>query len=1135
MGFDAGKITGHMDLSTDEFNAKADEVEQTKEDLAKPVETEVRANTDQADEALDETKVKKDEVAKPVTFDIDADGRPAIAEAKATDEAVKAELGDPTITPKVDGAPAILEAEATGAAARVALSDAFLGAGDKAPLLSSLFGAGANTPQLLADSLRGLGWSATDAKGIISQINQDIFGSLPPGAGAQALVAAILPDEREFGRAMSQGIYSLMSGESTRIAAMYQIAGGKSVFSDVTFPIREQFQRDASLARTALGDQAQIGPGGAGGLLDILRDPFNFDGPPFTATDSGFWNGRVAPGITSSGSFGGAGSAAGDATAVLGSDESWAKQFAAQWKGLGPKAVADAQASIFGALSRGELGPSSPWATIFSGKSGIADDISKAAKKMGVDVGKDFTDAMSKGAVDAAKEAASFGGDGGGIIGKILGGLSGGAQSAVGAAGSAWSSLSGMSTGLSSAIVAAPLIVPVLGAVGLAAGGATAGTAIGTAGLLAGLLPGGLDLVHGYEAYSAQKAGTSTAGMSTDSLATGSAIGNLLHGGNGFLGGLEGEVNPQIIGFINALAKALPSFEPFFVSATKSLSGFFGTVEQGLQSQGFRSFLQIMGKDVGPIMDDFGKFTSNAAGIVGGFLKLFGGAPAQAVGAWFDRVSGGLDSFLNKAKISPGFMDGMTQAFNFLGAAGDFVWHALDHVFQALAPIGLTMMKFLTPAIQGLTQMFDALPVNAITAAAVALGLVALTASPLLQVAAALLAVGWAFKELKAITGADYKPMTGADFKNAFAGELGGKTPADLAAAQHAQALGLTPQQVYKGYTYFNPTRTGSGLTSTADSVRLGANGKTTSGPAPAGTQGQSYGVFSKQNIQQTIRDGQQLVKDTSTWSHDIAHWFDLITSDIANFVTKSVPHAFSQLGGFFTSAFDKATNALDHGRHDIAHWFDVVTTDVANFVTKSIPHAFSNIGAFFTSAFDKATHGLDVGRHDIAAGFDRVTTDIANFVTRSVPHAFSGIKNAVLGAFSGAENWLAGIGGKIVAGLVHGINAAIGGVNSLDPSLPGILGGGKLFPTIPKIPGYSEGGPVPGAPGQAQLAIVHGGEYVLSQAMIARGGAGGPSVIIQVDARGSSDPAAVESSARRGVSASLPQITRAFKGSRAA
>jgi len=49
----------------------------------------------------------------------------------------------------------------------------------------------------------------------------------------------------------------------------------------------------------------------------------------------------------------------------------------------------------------------------------------------------------------------------------------------------------------------------------------------------------------------------------------------------------------------------------------------------------------------------------------------------------------------------------------------------------------------------------------------------------------------------------------------------------------------------------------------------------------------------------------------------------------------------------------------------------------------------------------------------------------------------------------------------------------------------------------VTKFLGFAEGGAVPGAPGQPRLAIVHGGEYVLSQDMIARGtsGTGGPAV----------------------------------------
>jgi len=1125
MGFDAGKITAHLDLNTDDFNAKADEVEEKKDDLAKPVETEVTANTDDADEKLDELAAKKDEAKKPVTFDIDADGEPAIAEAKATDEAVKRELHDPTITPELDAAPLLAEAEAAGLASRALLNDSFKGAGSMGPLLAGMFDGGANTPGLLASGLQSLGWSAADAKALVRNINQDIFGSLPPGSSAAALVSAILPSEKSFATAMSDGIYSLTSGEATQIASMYQIAGGE----------KGQFSTFASLARDAFGSQAALGSGTPGGALDIIPGPF-------TGTDSGFWNGRETPGANVYGSFGGA-------VQGLGSDASWAEQFAAQWKGVSSKAVSDAQASIFKGIQDGSIGPSSAWGAIFSGKSGIADDISKAAKKMGVDVGKDFTDAMSKSILDEAKSSTS----GGGGIGGFLGGIG---NSIVGGAGSAFSAVSGISTPVASGLLAAPLIVPVLGAVGAATGGAIAGTSIGIGGLLAGLVPGILDLYHGYSAYSDQKSGTSTAGLSSGNIAVGNSIGNLITGAKDFIQPLETQVNPSILEFLDSAGKMLPIIAPFWKTAATNLQGFFGSVDRGMSSGGFSSFMASMTTDVGPIMSEFGKFVSNMTGAFGGFLTLFGGPAAQAVGGWFDRVSGKLDNFLAHATLSPAFIAGMTQAFNFVGSIGATIFASLKGVGEGLAPIGLNMMKFLTPAFSGLATAIGAIPPDYFTALGIGLAsLAAVALGPWALLAAAVLAVGYGITAISSAQKLNLSPMSSQNVDQAFAGELtapGKRTPAENAALQQAALRGLGPGQIGAAYTGLQAAAwaTGNPDETPAQAVHY-LQGHPTPGTVAGTALGGQRRLPGETNLPGPTPAQIAALKkalappDVSGWTkieRQIGGPLDAVGRDIKNFVGTALGY-YSQystdfnhwvgdgwrdmsnwLGNFnkFSTEAHKdimqwghdAENDLDIARHGIAHQFDNITSDLGSFATNSIPHAFDTI------------------RHGFASGFTTVTTDIANFVTKSIPHAFSAIQSAISGAFSGAGTWLVGAGKAIINGLIDGMNAVIGGLNAADPSIPLL---GKLFPTIPKIPHFDDGGPVLGPVGAPQLAVVHGGEFVMSRAMLAHGGAGGTTVNVNVDARGATNPLATEMSARSGVVAVLPQLRRAITGTRAA
>lgn len=1246
MGFDAGKITAHMELGTDGFNEAADEVEQKKEDLGKPVEIPVEANTDEADEKLDALAEKKDEAKKPVTFAIEADGRPAIEEAKATDEAVKSELHNPTITPRVDGAPAVLEAEATGRAVKQALDNPFVaGAFPQGNMIDMLLGTGSSEDA--AQALKSLnGGTIADARKMISdftdfQISEAMraragvlsaasgWHMIGEGGGAHyglpigpvpQMAATLLGDQAalSMGGTDAAGMALFDANKAEAFARQWEqaVLNGPSR-ADWALGTHEFPTSAASDLWGQLG-----GPGGEGlpalGRGTLPWSDYGGTGAGSVPIDAKAWVSNATSGTdpiwkqmglqpmqaegfrylngsdgeSYSDLLGGSGGGSyakmladlgfnEDGTAI----ETEAQKFAKKWKADAATALQDAQLSVFDSVGS----KAGSWSSIFKGKSGIADDIGKAAKKLGVDVGKDFTDALSKSILDEAKSSASFGGGGGGIIDKLLGGASSAAQSIVGGAGSALQSFSGLSPALTGAAVAAPLVVPILGAVGLAAGGAAAGTAIGSAGLLTALIPGLLDLGKGYSAYGAEKTfaaaggasgpngaanslalAQATAGDSPTTLATAGAIGNLVGSGTSLLGKAETLVAPDVLKFLNALATALPKIAPFAKNAITSLSGFFNTVDRGLSSQGFKSFMQTMSKDVGPIMDDFGKFTEHAGTAIGGFLKLFGGAPAQAVGAWFDRVSGNLSRFLNKATISPGFMAGMTQAFNFLGAALDVVWRAGDKVFQALAPIGLTLMKFLTPALQGLGGILNAIPVNVLTALAVGFLALTVATSPLLLLAAAILAVGYAFKTIQTDLAGNYKPMTAADITNAFAGELGGKTPADIAAVKHAQDLGLTPGQIYNAYVGQAPVRVkGSGYTSPLDSSTIPGQG----GSDPAGakaraarqaTQNPQFGIFSKENIARTAKDARNWWQDTeniaagilsgganwftkslphffskipSMWDsvskfldkdrNRIAHVFDDITGAIAGWVTKSLPHAWDRVSNVVAGWYDDISGNVRNLWHNLTHDLDNVKNGIANWVTKSLPHAWDRVSNVVAGWYDDISGNVRNIWHNLSHDFDNVETSIANWVTKSLPHAFDNIGHVIKGAFADAGTWLKDVGKAIINGLIDGINAAINFANGHDPSILGV----HLFPTIHDIPHFADGGPVLGPPGQPQLAVVHGGEYVLSQAMLARGGAGHtPSVVVNVDARGSGNPAAVQSAAQSGVMATIPQLTRAIK-----
>jgi phage-related protein len=88
-----------------------------------------------------------------------------------------------------------------------------------------------------------------------------------------------------------------------------------------------------------------------------------------------------------------------------------------------------------------------------------------------------------------------------------------------------------------------------------------------------------------------------------------------------------------------------------------------------------------------------------------------------------------------------------------------------------------------------------------------------------------------------------------------------------------------------------------------------------------------------------------------------------------------------------------------------------------------------------------------------------------------------------ILGALGDLAGKFLDVGASIIRGIIRGIVDNIGAVaNAILDHLPG---GGVVRGAIKGLPGFDEGGWVNGPPGAPQLAVVHGGEYVLSRAML--------------------------------------------------
>jgi phage-related protein len=129
---------------------------------------------------------------------------------------------------------------------------------------------------------------------------------------------------------------------------------------------------------------------------------------------------------------------------------------------------------------------------------------------------------------------------------------------------------------------------------------------------------------------------------------------------------------------------------------------------------------------------------------------------------------------------------------------------------------------------------------------------------------------------------------------------------------------------------------------------------------------------------------------------------------------------------------------------------------------------ALGDVSRWLWDTGGKIIRGLYNGLKDL---WDREIRGLLNF------------KSWILGLFDKAGDWLYGMGKALIDGLIRGIKAAPGAIKdaltSLIPNKIHVPGTNIDL----KIPGFADGGVVPGPVGQARLAIVHGGELVLNRA----------------------------------------------------
>ena len=1071
-GFDAGSITAYLKLDRTDFDEGLEQAQaDAKEFEEKGITVPLRLDQEELDESVDE--------------------------AEATVDAAKASMEDGiTVPARIDNAEL-----AASAVEAEAIIDAIREETGAQPGLLSLGAAN------MADEVDEVRAIMEEASAAADQIGaRGLLGAATvPSIAEQLAAAGVTPEDLIASGALGANtlnIADIMLGSPAKIAA------------DLQTRLQEGFYAFTQLAGDDLGGLYSI----LGGEKTIV-DPFSLGSGTPLALPSGLGNIAIGP----DGLQAALGPAIIEATATV--DQAFSGP---GWANLSndvtdlDRAARLAASSARTARLTGSTGTSSLVEQILAQVGGDPEEAMAALQGLGM------TAAEAEVAVDSAARGADDVEEGAGALSSALRSA---ASFITGGGGRGWgsifsslySSADNFTSSLDDAINKLPLLsgglpglalaVPTLGALGLAAGGALAGTSIGLAGTAWAFLPGLLDLYKGYEAYSAEQSGQSTKGMTSGALGIASAIKPLVSGTTGFLGGLESDVDPQIVAFLNALTAALPAIAPFADAAVGSMSKFFDVIDQGLQSGGFRSFMATMTKDVGPIMDEFGKFLENAGVGFGDFLKLFGSGPAQMVGEWFDTETGKFDRFMQHIQFGPGFIDGAKTVFTAIGAFFDLVGKAATVLFEGLAPVGLTILHLAIPAFQGLAAILGEINPNAITAIAVALLGIEVVTEPWLAVAAAILAVGYAYEKISGLMAAE-KPMTAANVASAYAGFLtpaAARTPAETAAINQANLRNLTPSQIgnlYNAQKTTGPTPGGIGFHSPLDT-------------APIGDTAAQLAAWKKIEAEEAKASTVPPLKGLDKWMNalegtgvDFKNWgvnignaatgaWGLVDHNfvqpVVHFFVDVIPNAFDACRAFLHREWSAIANDASGTWHLIDNDF---VHPIVDFFENTIPNAFDRVVSFFTGLPDKITKALGDGKK-LLSGWGK---DLIDGIGTGISSAGGDLVSAIKKAFDSIPGFSA----------IQGFLSKIPGMGFISA----LATGGSFSGNMPILVG--ENGP--------ELMMPKSAGYVVPNNRLSASGTTGGGVTIYVDARGSTDVNATQASARSGVQSALPQLRSALQ-----
>jgi TP901 family phage tail tape measure protein len=202
------------------------------------------------------------------------------------------------------------------------------------------------------------------------------------------------------------------------------------------------------------------------------------------------------------------------------------------------------------------------------------------------------------------------------------------------------------------------------------------------------------------------------------------------------------------------------------------------------------------------------------------------------------------------------------------------------------------------------------------------------------------------------------------------------------------------------------------------------------------------------------------------------AHWlYDNAIKPVGDAIAVAAQWVGNAFVWLYNAAIKPAIDAIVWAWHWL---YDNAIRPVGDGISAAVHWAGDAFRWVYDNVIHPAIDGISGAWHWLFDNAIRPVADWIGSVVNGVGQAFAGAFGWVKGVVADAWNFIS----PIFNAIGNAVNWVMGKISSVTSAVSGAFSG------IAHMFGFADGGWVPGAPGEAMLAVVHGGEYVVSRDM---------------------------------------------------